>query len=154
MLGFAALPRARGRAGLEQRSDDDCRRADPGWLCAAVLGVLVPLSLADISRGTGRFNLAQGIVGSATGIGAALSTRWRAILPHRFGDIRWRSPGSPHWLSWRFLAVLLAMPETRPGLNGKRPLTERNSERTPIAVSHAGKATAKLTGRSRHGDHG
>ena len=33
-----------------------------------------PLALADVSRGTGRFNLAQGIVGSATGIGATLST--------------------------------------------------------------------------------
>ena len=40
----------------------------------AVLGVLVPLIIADATRGTGRFNLAQGIVGSATGIGASLST--------------------------------------------------------------------------------
>jgi predicted MFS family arabinose efflux permease len=43
-------------------------------VCAAVFGVLVPLTIADITRGTGRFNLAQGIVGSITGIGASLST--------------------------------------------------------------------------------
>src|SRR2546428_307661 len=43
-------------------------------VCAAVFGVLVPLTIADITRGTGRFNLAQGIVGSITAIGASLST--------------------------------------------------------------------------------
>jgi len=40
---------------------------------AAVLGVLVPLIAADVTRGTGRFNLAQGIIGTAVGIGASLS---------------------------------------------------------------------------------
>jgi MFS family permease len=40
---------------------------------AAVLGVLVPLILADVTRGTGRFNLAQGMIGTAVGIGASLS---------------------------------------------------------------------------------
>lgn len=43
-------------------------------ISASVLGVLVPLSIADATRGTGRFNLVQGIVGSAAGIGAAAST--------------------------------------------------------------------------------
>jgi MFS family permease len=40
---------------------------------AAVLGVLVPLIIADVTRGTGRFNLAQGLVGTAIGIGASVS---------------------------------------------------------------------------------
>ena len=44
-------------------------------VAAAVFGVMVPLVVADVSRGTGRFNLSQGIVGTATGIGASLSTR-------------------------------------------------------------------------------
>jgi MFS family permease len=35
---------------------------------------MFPLIVADITRGTGRFSLALGIVGSAVGIGAALST--------------------------------------------------------------------------------
>src|SRR5207248_664848 len=43
-------------------------------ISAAVLGVLVPLVVADVMGGSGRFNLALGIVGSAVGIGAALST--------------------------------------------------------------------------------
>jgi MFS family permease len=40
---------------------------------AAMLGVLVPLITADVTRGTGRFNLAQGIIGTAVGIGASVS---------------------------------------------------------------------------------
>jgi MFS family permease len=40
---------------------------------AAVLGVLVPLIIADVTRGTGRFNLAQGMIGTAVGIGASVS---------------------------------------------------------------------------------
>ncbi len=40
----------------------------------AVVGVLTTLIIADITNGTGRFNLAQGVVGAASGVGAALST--------------------------------------------------------------------------------
>ncbi len=39
---------------------------------AAVFGVLIPLIVADIAFGSGHFNLAQGVVGTATGIGASL----------------------------------------------------------------------------------
>jgi predicted MFS family arabinose efflux permease len=42
-------------------------------ISAAVLGVLVPLISADVTRGTGRFNLTQGMIGTAMGIGASLS---------------------------------------------------------------------------------
>src|SRR5262249_13083160 len=38
---------------------------------AAVLGVMFPLVVADVTRGSGRFNLALGLVGSAMGIGAS-----------------------------------------------------------------------------------
>ena len=41
------------------------------WLCAAVIGVMMPLVIADLTRGTGRYNLARGFAGTATGIGAA-----------------------------------------------------------------------------------
>ena len=43
-------------------------------ITAAVLSVMVPLIVADVAFGSGHFNLAQGIVGTATGIGASLST--------------------------------------------------------------------------------
>ena len=47
--------------------------------------MIVPLILADITRGTGRFNLAQGIVGTGAGIGAALSTTAAGYLADAFG---------------------------------------------------------------------
>jgi predicted MFS family arabinose efflux permease len=43
-------------------------------ITAAVFSVMVPLIVADVAFGSGHFNLAQGIVGTATGIGASLST--------------------------------------------------------------------------------
>ena len=55
-------------------------------ICAAVFGVLVPLTIADITRGTGRFNLAQGIVGSGIGIGASLSTTLAGWMSDRLGS--------------------------------------------------------------------
>ncbi|WP_296345971.1 MFS transporter [Reyranella sp.] len=42
-------------------------------LTASVFSVLIPLTIADLTRGTGRFNLTQGMVGTMTGIGASLS---------------------------------------------------------------------------------
>ena len=55
-------------------------------VCAAVLGVTLPLVVADITRGTGRFNLGLGIVGSAVGIGAALSTTLAGFAFDHFGS--------------------------------------------------------------------
>jgi MFS family permease len=55
-------------------------------ISAAVLGVTIPLIVADIMRGTGRFNLGLGIVGSAVGIGAALSTTIAGYVADHFGS--------------------------------------------------------------------
>jgi MFS family permease len=113
IAGFAALP---ARALLLAWTSDPLvivlAQVLDG-ICAAVLGVLVPLSLADVSRGTGRFNLAQGIVASATGLGAALSTAASGYLASVFG-----APlaflGLATVALGAFLTVLLAMPETAP----------------------------------------
>jgi MFS family permease len=40
---------------------------------AAVFGVLSVLVVADLTKGTGRFNLTQGAIATATGVGASLS---------------------------------------------------------------------------------
>jgi MFS family permease len=56
-------------------------------VCAAILGVTLPLIVADITRGTGRFNLGLGIVGSAVGIGAALSTTLAGYTLDHFGSV-------------------------------------------------------------------
>ena len=55
-------------------------------VAAAALGVMVPLIVADVTRGTGRFNLALGFVGSAVGIGASASTTLAGYCSDHFGS--------------------------------------------------------------------
>src|SRR5262249_33067646 len=89
--------------------------------CAAVFGVLVPLTIADITRGTGRFNLAQGIVGSGIGIGASLSTTLAGWMSDRLGS-------SVAFLGLAciggagLLLAALRMPETRARKGGQKLL--------------------------------
>ena len=80
---------------------------------AAVLGVMFPLVVADITRGTGRFNLGLGMVGSAMGIGASVSTVLAGYLIDHFGrGIAFFGLGGIALLG--LALVWLAMPETRP----------------------------------------
>ena len=55
-------------------------------VAAAVFGVMVPFVIADVTRGTGRFNLSQGIVGTASGLGAAISTSLAGYVSDHFGS--------------------------------------------------------------------
>jgi predicted MFS family arabinose efflux permease len=55
-------------------------------ISAATLAVLVPLVLADVMRGTGHYNLAQGVVGAAVGIGASLSTAVAGYITDHVGS--------------------------------------------------------------------
>lgn len=82
-------------------------------LSGAALGVLVPLVLADISRGTGRFNLAQGLLATATGLGAATSTAVAGYLATRFG-VTAACAALAVAAVCAFVAVLIAMEETQP----------------------------------------
>ncbi|MDB5653319.1 MAG: transporter [Tardiphaga sp.] len=52
---------------------------------AAVFSVMIPLIVADLAFGSGRYSLALGIVGTATGIGASLSTVLAGFVADRFG---------------------------------------------------------------------
>jgi MFS family permease len=52
----------------------------------AAIGVLTPVVIADVTKGTGRFNLAQGVVGTFSGIGAALSTTLSGYVTQGFGN--------------------------------------------------------------------
>jgi MFS family permease len=82
-------------------------------ISGAVVGVLTPLVIADMTSGTGRFNLAQGIVGTVSGIGASLGTTLFGLAAVSFGRT-----GAFLSIAWvGLLAVLplwLLMPETRP----------------------------------------
>jgi len=51
-----------------------------------VLGVLQALIIADLTSGTGRFNLAQGFVGVVSGIGASISTTLFGLVTQNFGS--------------------------------------------------------------------
>jgi MFS family permease len=82
-------------------------------LTGAAMSVLVPLTIADLTRGTGRFNVTQGMIGTMTGLGASLSPTIAGYLTDGFG-----SPFAFLALAgiaaMGLLAVGLLMPETRP----------------------------------------
>jgi len=84
-------------------------------VAAAVLGVLVPLVIVDVTYGSGHFNLAQGIVGTATGIGASVSLLFASYLSDRFGsEVAFLSLAVSAAMA--LALVWLTMPETRPQL--------------------------------------
>jgi MFS family permease len=88
---------------------------------AAILGIVFPLVVADITRDTGRFNLALGIVGSAIGIGASLSTTLAGyMLDHLGSGATFCSLAGV--AAAGVLLVWLLMPETRPDAD-QIPLT-------------------------------
>jgi predicted MFS family arabinose efflux permease len=81
-------------------------------IAAAIFGVVSVLVIADLTKGTGRFNLTLGAVTTAVGIGAALSQSIAGGIVHRWG----------YHAGFLFLAAVAAgaliilwtaMPETR-----------------------------------------
>jgi MFS family permease len=79
----------------------------------SILGVLTALIIADLTNGTGRFNLAQGFVGTLSGIGASLSTTFFGLIAGVFGSAAGFLSIAGVAVSTVFLAWLL-MPETKP----------------------------------------
>lgn len=111
LIGFAILP---VRALLYTLSNDST------WLIivqlldgvgAGIWGVLTPLVVADLMRGTGRYNLALGAVATAQGVGASLSGLAAGLIVDHFGyDAAFATSAAVALLA---LAVLgLGVPET------------------------------------------
>jgi sugar phosphate permease len=73
---------------------------------------MIPLIVADIAFGSGHFNLAQGIVGTATGIGASLSTVLAGYVADRFGSSV-AFMGLAAVAATGLTMIWLVMPETR-----------------------------------------
>ena len=82
-------------------------------ISAAVFGLSLPLIAADTTRRTGYLNLAIGSLGLASGLGATASTTLAGVVTDAFGApvafLGLAAAGATAWL-----AILLAMPETRP----------------------------------------
>jgi MFS family permease len=80
---------------------------------AGIFGALFPLVVADLTRGTGHFNVSQGAIATAAGLGGALSTTAAGLIVVGAGY-------SAAFLSLAAIAVLaligfcVLMPETRP----------------------------------------
>ena len=90
-------------------------------ISGSVLGVLTALIVADLTNGTGRFNLAQGFVGTFAGIGATLSTTFFGLIVGNFGSAIGFLSIAAAALTAVFLALLL-MPETKPSNEKSEPL--------------------------------
>jgi MFS family permease len=70
-------------------------------ITGAALGVMTPLVIADVTKGTGRFNLAQGTFGAIMGVGASLSPTLTGLIVDRFGpSAGFVSLAAVGW--WRF----------------------------------------------------
>jgi predicted MFS family arabinose efflux permease len=81
-------------------------------ITASVFSVMVPLIVADVAFGSGHFNLAQGIVGTATGIGASLSTVLAGYVSDKFGSSV-AFTGLACVAAVGLALIWLVMPETR-----------------------------------------
>jgi MFS family permease len=113
LLGFAALP-IRGILFATVKDPNLLVAVQLlDGLTASVLGVMVPLMIADLTRGTGHFNLGQGIVGAATGIGASLSATLAGYTSDHFGSES-AFLGLAAVAAVGLTAVWFLMPETRP----------------------------------------
>ena len=111
LVGFAVLP---VRALLYTLSDNTA------WLIsvqlldgigAGIFGAITPLLIADLMRGSGRYNVAQGAIATAQGVGASLSGLVAGVIVDHAGY-------SAAFLTFSavagvaFAALFVAMPET------------------------------------------
>lgn len=118
LLGLAPLPlRAMLFAGITNPYGMVIIQALDG-ISAAVIGMIVPLVVADITRRRGRFNLAMGVVGLAVGVGAAVSTTFAGAIADMFGNMMAYVALGGAGLA-ACLLVWLALPET--GHPARRP---------------------------------
>jgi Na+/melibiose symporter-like transporter len=112
LVGFAVLP---VRALLYTLSND------AAWLIAVqlldgigagIFGAITPLLIADLMRGTGRYNLAQGAVATVQGLGASLSGLAAGVIVDHFGySAAFVAFGAAAGVA--LAALVVAMPETR-----------------------------------------
>jgi MFS family permease len=125
LVGFAALPI---RAVLYTISDNAVWLVSVQILdgvAAGSLDALIPLVLADIMRGTGRYNAARGVLGTVQGVAGSISMTIAGFLVVATGySATFLALSTVAVGAW--LLVLTAMPET--GKNVLRSGVRRSAE--------------------------
>ncbi len=98
---------------------------------AGVFGVVSILVIADLTKGTGRYNLAASALATAVGIGASLSNVFAGFMVAKYGY-------TPTFLSLAVVALLAAalyyffVPETCGGLEPKTARSPIRSQPIPL----------------------
>jgi MFS family permease len=99
---------------------------------AGLFGALFPIIVADLMRGTGRYNVAQGAILTAQGIGAALSTTLAGVVVVHAGY-------SAAFLTLAAVALagalvfFVGMPETKPP-RSKKSAGRQSEEPSSVAA--------------------
>ena len=83
LVAFAALPLRGLLLAISSSPEMTVAAQLLDAVSSAAFGVMLPLVAADLSRGTGRFNLCMGLLGLAMGIGASLSTTLAGFVADR-----------------------------------------------------------------------
>jgi predicted MFS family arabinose efflux permease len=118
LIGFGALPI---RGAMFTVSDNEV------WLvslqvldgiAAGTLDALIPLVLADVMLGTGRYNAARGVLGTVQGIAGSLSNAAAGFLVVSTGySATFLALSTVGGVAW--LVLLAAMPETGRNVDGR-----------------------------------
>ena len=112
LIGFAALPIRAVLFAFTDNAHALIAIQVLDGVTASIMGVLTPLVIADVTKGSGRFNVAQGVFGTIMGMGASLSPILTGLIVDRFGS----SAGFVSLAVGGFLALLALarfMPETK-----------------------------------------
>jgi MFS family permease len=118
MIGFGVLPVRALLYTLTHNTQSLIAIQLLDGVANAVFVVVSILVVADRTRGTGRFNLAQGSLATAVGIGAALSNTFGGELIQHFSyRISFLSLGAIAAIA--FVLLWTAIPETATNVDGK-----------------------------------
>jgi MFS family permease len=117
LLGFGVLPIRALLYTLTHNSGSLIAIQLLDGVANAIFGVVSILVIADRTRNTGRFNLVQGTLATAVGLGAAFSTTFGGKLIQHFSyRISFLALGAIAALA--FVLLWTAIPETLPVRNG------------------------------------
>jgi len=117
LLGFGVLPIRALLYTLTHNSGSLIAIQLLDGVANAIFGVVSILVIADRTRNTGRFNLVQGSLATAVGLGAAFSTTFGGKLIQHFSyRISFLALGAIATLA--FVLLWTAIPETLPTRNG------------------------------------